>query len=121
MKLYTGKILGETMFEVRGEIKGASVRGPWTSNEKISNIFRATNKIHRVAQTGGPKKGVPPSRCGQNIEGPCPQLPPSIVSHDSALLLCLGPEVRGHVCAQLGPWSVEYFRLDPLIFSGLGR
>ena len=109
------------MFEVRGEIKGASVRGPWTSNEKISNIFRATNKIHRVAQTGGPKKGVPPLDVGRISRVLVHSYPRSIVSHDRAMLLCLGLEVRGHVCAQLGPWSVEYFRLDPLIFSGLGR
>jgi len=43
-----------------------SGHGPWSfevkGNEIIPNIFRTTNKIHRVAQRGGPKRGSPPSR-----------------------------------------------------------
>jgi hypothetical protein len=89
-------------------------RGPHGMNLKYQ-------QYKPLAPDTGAQKGVPPSRCARNIEGPCPQLPPSIVSHDSALLLCLGLEVRGHVCARRGPWSVEYLGLDPLIFSGLGR
>jgi hypothetical protein len=68
-----------------------------------------------------PKKGVPPSAVARNIDDLCLQLPPGHACAERSVLLWCRLEVSGHVCARRGPWSVESFGFDPLIFSGLGR